>query len=163
MYSVPKGQKAVKYFSRNYQEFSFPSNGEKERIAEAVASNQLFFNCMCDELPHVLMLWDGLGKYLFFKRLYRYTKSILDMQKMWICQKQIVSMQKQQMLGQRICLFEIRRKNIRKWFKLLIIPFPRNICVKTIYFGYWGGFSEALEMNLKNRRSETPLHSSWSY
>lgn len=73
LYAAPKGQKS-EIFTREYQNFHFPSNKEKsmkELIKQAVATNQLFFaiSCVMNYEPCIkAMQW--FRKEIFFSRDY---------------------------------------------------------------------------------------------
>ena len=153
LYSAPKGQKA-EIFSRNYQEFSFPSNGEKrkkEMIAEAVASNQLFFSiaCVMNYQPCIdAMRW--FRESIYFSKDYTDIPSQLlehveDMNML----KAIVSYAKQADVGIEDMSFEIRNKELSA-NDSLPNNLPEGIVAALKQFTLaLKDSSEAAEMNLK--------------
>lgn len=116
LYASPKGQKA-EIFSRTGQKFSFPVNGEKkkkEMIAEAVASNQLFFSIAC-----VMNYQPCIAAMKWFRESIHFSKDYTDIPQQLLehsedvnMLKSIVTYAKQADVGIEDMSFEIRNEEI---------------------------------------------------
>ena len=116
LYAAPKGQKS-EIFTREYQNFHFPSNKEKsmkELIKQAVATNQLFFaiSCVMNYEPCIkAMKW--FRTKLFFSRDYSdLGKNLLEYSENPEMLKSIASIARVADLGISDMKFEINNKAI---------------------------------------------------
>ncbi|MDO5409417.1 MAG: ATP-binding protein [Lachnospiraceae bacterium] len=153
LYAAPKGQKS-EIFTREGQTFSFPSNGEKkkkEMIAEAVASNQLFFSIAC-----VMNYKPCIAAMKWFREYVHFSKNYADIPRQLLehaedsnMLKSIVTYAKQADVGIEDMSFEIRNEEISA-VKSLPDDLPEGIVMALKQFASaLKDSSESAEMNLR--------------